>query len=57
VFSEDPVITDGLKDFTLKLVSPAVQKIGWEASPDEDLLTSQLRARLILSAGISGHKE
>jgi hypothetical protein len=57
IFSDNTVITDGLKDFILKLVSPAVQKVGWEASPDEDLLASQLRALLILTAGLNGHKE
>jgi hypothetical protein len=57
VFSDDTAITDGLKYFILKVISPAVQKVGWEASPDEDLLTSKLRALLILSAGLNGHKE
>jgi hypothetical protein len=57
VFSDDTAITDGLNDFILKVISPAVQKVGWEASPDEDLLTSKLRALLILSAGLNGHKE
>lgn len=57
VFSDDAEISDGLKRFTLKLVSPAVQKIGWESAPNEDFLTSQLRALLILTAGINGHNE
>jgi hypothetical protein len=57
VFSDDPVITEGLQNFILKLVSPAMQKIGWEPSADEDFLTSRLRALLILTAGINGHKE
>ena len=57
VFSDDSAITDGLKDFILKLISPTVQKVGWEASPDDDLLTSKLRALIIHSAGLNGHKE
>jgi len=56
-FSEDEVISAGLKAFTLKLISPAVEKIGWEASSTDDFLTSQLRALLILSAGINGHEK
>jgi hypothetical protein len=31
--------------------------LGWESSPDEDFLTSQLRSLLILTAGINGHEE
>jgi hypothetical protein len=57
VFSDDAAITDGLKDFILKLIGSAVQNVGWEVSPDEDLLTSKLRALLVLSAGLNGHKE
>lgn len=57
VFSDDTAITDGLKDFIIKLISPAVQKVGWEVAPNEDLLTSKLRALLILSAGLNGHQE
>lgn len=57
VFSEDPEISEGLKNFILKLISPAVKAIGWEASPNEDFLTSQLRSLLVLSAGTNGHKE
>jgi hypothetical protein len=57
VFSGDAAITDALKRFTVRLISPAVEKIGWESSPTDDFLTSQLRAALILSAGINGHQE
>jgi hypothetical protein len=57
VFSEDKVISDALKKFTLTLVSSAVEKIGWESSPSDDFLTTQLRALLILTAGINGHQE
>jgi hypothetical protein len=57
VFSGDAAITDGLKRFTLKLISPAVEKIGWDSSPTDDFLTSQLRAALLLSAGLNGHQQ
>jgi aminopeptidase N len=57
IFSEDTAISDGLKTFTLKLISSAVEKIGWEFAPNEDFLTGQLRALLILLAGINGHKQ
>jgi len=56
VFSGDADITDALKRYTLKLITPAVEKIGWESSPNDDFLTSQLRAALILSAGLNGHQ-
>jgi aminopeptidase N len=45
-----------LRVFSLKLLAPAVEKIGWEFAPNEDLLTGQLRALLIAQAGISGHE-
>lgn len=56
VFAEDEAVSDGLKAFTLKLISPAVQKIGWEFAAHEDYLTGQLRALLIGSAGANGHE-
>lgn len=57
VFSDDAVILEGLKRFILKLVSPAVQRIGWEPLANEDFLTSQLRSLLISTAGHNGHQE
>lgn len=57
VFSDDDAVTDGMKSFLLKLVTPAVEKIGWEQPANEDFLRSQLRPLLILSAGSNGHKE
>ncbi|KAE9372132.1 aminopeptidase-like protein [Stipitochalara longipes BDJ] len=56
VFSEDEVISNALKAYTLKLITPAVENIGWEARPEEDFLTSQLRGALLLSAGANGHE-
>jgi aminopeptidase N len=55
VFSEVPEISEGLRKFTLKLVTRAVEEIGWDFGPDEDLLTSQFRSLLITSAGGAGH--
>jgi hypothetical protein len=57
VFSEHSEVSESLKKFTLKLISPAVEKIGWESFPSDDFLTSQLRALLILTAGLSGHEK
>jgi aminopeptidase N len=56
IFSEDSQIADGLRKFTLKLVGPAVEKIGWEFASEEELLTGQLRSLLISNAGASGHE-
>ncbi|CAG8957503.1 hypothetical protein HYFRA_00011485 [Hymenoscyphus fraxineus] len=57
VFSENTEIADGLKKFTLKLITPAVEKIGYETGPNDDFLTSQLRSLLVLTAGLSGHEQ
>jgi aminopeptidase N len=54
IFSQDTEIADALKTFTLKLIKPAVSRIGWEFKPDEDYLTGQLRALLIVTAGLNG---
>ncbi|KAF2156223.1 hypothetical protein K461DRAFT_275341 [Myriangium duriaei CBS 260.36] len=56
IFSDDAQIAEGLRKFTLKLVTPATEKIGWEFSSSEDYLTGQLRALLIASAGLAGHQ-
>jgi len=57
VFYENSGIVEGLKKFILKLITPAVTKIGWESSSSDDFLTSQLRSLLISTAGANGHKE
>ena len=56
IFSHNDKITDALKKFTLKLITPITEEIGWEFAPNESYLTSQLRALLISSAGGAGHK-
>ncbi|MGK2958292.1 MAG: M1 family metallopeptidase [Acidimicrobiales bacterium] len=40
--------------FVRGLVNPALQSLGWEASPVEDELTRQLRGTLIATLGITG---
>ncbi|KAL8992094.1 MAG: hypothetical protein Q9169_007379 [Polycauliona sp. 2 TL-2023] len=55
VFAESQVVADGLKDFTLKLVSQATDQIGWVPEANEEYLTGQLRALLISTAGGAGH--
>lgn len=55
VFSQNESVAAGLKNFTVKLASPAVEKLGWEFKPDEDYLTVQLRKLLIAMAGNAGH--
>lgn len=56
IFSANKKVSDGLKKFTLKLVTPATERLGWDFKPDEDFLTSQLRALLIATAGLAGHQ-
>ncbi|KPI37465.1 Alanine/arginine aminopeptidase [Cyphellophora attinorum] len=56
VFSENKEVSAGLKKFSLKLVSPAVEASGWEFKQDEEWLTGQLRKLLIGLAANSGHE-
>ena len=56
VFASNEAISTGLKTFTLRLVESATENIGWDFKPDEDFLTGQLRALLIGTAGLAGHK-
>ncbi|CAJ2510805.1 Uu.00g064300.m01.CDS01 [Anthostomella pinea] len=57
IFGDDETIKKGLEKFALKLISNAVEKIGWEFSDSEDFLTGQLRKRLLLNAAANGHPE
>lgn len=45
-----------MKKFELELISPATEKVGWEFKEGESYLVGQLRAQLILTAGLLGHK-
>lgn len=56
VFSDDEQISAGLRKFTLKLVTAAVDKVGWSFGPHDDFLTGQIRALLINTAGLQGHQ-
>ncbi|SMR47200.1 unnamed protein product [Zymoseptoria tritici ST99CH_3D1] len=55
-FSSDPEVSEALRKYTLKLVTFATDKIGWQFRPTDDYLTGQLRALLISSAGLAGHE-
>jgi hypothetical protein len=57
IFAENEIISEGLKNFTLRLVAVATEKIGWDFKPNEDYLTGQLRALLITTAGSAGHQK
>jgi ERAP1-like C-terminal domain len=56
VFTSNQRVSGGLKKFTLNLVSPAAEKIGWEFKDDDDYLTVQLRKLLLGMAGGAGHE-
>jgi len=55
-FSSDAQVSQGLTNFTLKLVTSATDKIGWSFGPHDDYLTGQLRALLLQTAGLMGHE-
>ncbi|KAF2755190.1 hypothetical protein EJ05DRAFT_532965 [Pseudovirgaria hyperparasitica] len=56
IFSEDDEVSKGLRRFTLTLISPITDKVGWEFKTGEDYLTGRLRALLIATAGLVGHE-
>lgn len=56
IFSSDEEVSDGLRQYALKLVTLATDNIGWEFSSTDDYLRGQLRALLISSAGLAGHE-
>jgi aminopeptidase N len=56
VFSDDKELSEGLRKYTLKLVTAATDKVGWEFGPHDDYLKGQLRALLLLTAGLAGHE-
>jgi aminopeptidase N len=55
-FSSDEAVAEGLRKYTLKLVTAATDKIGWEFAPGDDYLTGQRRALLLTTAGQVGHE-
>ncbi|PWY79542.1 aminopeptidase B [Aspergillus heteromorphus CBS 117.55] len=56
VFAQNSSVAAGLKNFSLELVSPAANSIGWAFSTEDDYLTVQLRKLLIGMAGLAGHE-
>lgn len=56
VFSQNEKVAEGLKQFTLRLATPAAERIGWEFQPGEDYLVVQLRKLLISMACNAGHE-
>ena len=57
LFAEtSPEIKGGLKKFTLDLVTPTVDRVGWEFEDGEDFLTGRLRALILSTAGGAGHR-
>ena len=57
IFADNKALATGLRLFTVRLVAPATEKIGWEFAPNEDYLTGQLRALLLSTAGSAGHEK
>lgn len=56
VFAENKKVSDALKAFTLKLVTPAYERLGWQERDDEPPLTKRLRTLIITTAGMAGHQ-
>lgn len=54
IFSKDVALAQGLDNLLHGIISPMVAKLGWEPSPNEEYLTTQLRSLLVLTAGRSG---
>lgn len=57
IFSSDAEVSNGLRQYTLKLVTLATNNIGWEFTSSDDYLRGQLRALLISAAGLAGHEK
>jgi aminopeptidase N len=58
LFAESaPEVREGLGKFTLELVTPTVERLGWEFADGEDFLTGRLRSLIISTAGTVGHKD
>lgn len=55
IFASNEKITAALKKYTLRLVSRAVDDLGWEFTEGEDYLRGRLRQIIISLAGHAGH--
>jgi len=56
VLSGSDDVSEALRKYHLKLITPAVEKVGFEFKDGESFLTGQLRASLLASAGVVGHQ-
>ena len=57
IFADNKAVAAGLRALTVRLITPATEKIGWEFAPSEDYLTGQLRALLLSTAGNAGDEK
>ena len=57
IFSHDERIVAGLGKFRLRLVTPAIERIGFEFDPNEDHLVTMLRKLLLHFARKAGHEK
>ncbi|KAL9131740.1 MAG: hypothetical protein Q9217_000415 [Psora testacea] len=57
IFADNEAVSESLKKFTLRLVTPATERIGWQYPKDESFLTSELRSLLVTAAGGAGHQK
>ena len=53
-YEQPEKVSDGLRAFSMNLVSEKFAEIGWDAKPGEDYLTGQLRPLLIKEANYAG---
>lgn len=56
IFATNEEVSASLQKFTLQLVAPQTEKVGWDFPADEEFLTAQLRSLLIATAGLAGHQ-
>ncbi|KAH8885332.1 hypothetical protein GQ53DRAFT_365934 [Thozetella sp. PMI_491] len=56
IFGGDPKIKKGLEKFTLQLIQPQLDKLGWEPVAGEEFNTALLRKRLLENATQNNHE-
>ncbi|RDA84820.1 hypothetical protein CP532_3164 [Ophiocordyceps camponoti-leonardi (nom. inval.)] len=57
IFGGDAELRRGINEFERQLIGGMVQKVGWEAAPEEGYLDGMVRKYLIVAAIDSQHKE
>lgn len=57
IFGEDKQILGALQKFTLQLIEKGLKQVGWEPVAGEDINTTLLRKRLLLTAIVNGDEE